>query len=76
MEGVGAEAASIAGHLKLGKLIHLYDNNHISLAASTDLTFTEDRVKRFEVYGWHTVTVDDGNDIDEIGRAPRPNVHR
>ena len=54
MEGVAAEAASLAGHLKLAKLIYLYDNNHISLAASTDLTFTENCAMRFEAYGWHT----------------------
>jgi transketolase len=71
MEGVAAEAASIAGHLKLGKLIYLYDNNHISLAASTDLTFTEDRAKRFEAYGWQTQTVEDGNDLEAIERALR-----
>jgi len=69
MEGVAAEAASLAGHLKLGKLIYLYDNNRISLAASTDLTFTEDRAARFEAYRWHTQTVDDGNDLDAIDRA-------
>ncbi|HXV80008.1 MAG TPA: transketolase [Candidatus Binatia bacterium] len=65
MEGVAAEAASIAGHLKLGKLIYLYDNNHISLAASTDLTFTEDCAKRFESYGWHTLII-----VEEDGRNP------
>jgi transketolase len=69
MEGVAAEAASLAGHLKLGKLIYLYDNNHISLAASTDLTFTENCAMRFEAYGWHTQTVDDGNDVGAIGQA-------
>jgi transketolase len=69
MEGISHEAASLAGHLKLGKLVYLYDNNHISLAASTNLSFTEDRAKRFEAYGWHTVVVDDGNDIDAIDRA-------
>jgi transketolase len=69
MEGVAAEAASIAGHLKLGKLIYLYDNNHISLAASTDLTFTEDCAKRFEAYGWHTQKVEDGNDLEAIDQA-------
>ena len=69
MEGVAAEAASLAGHLKLAKLIYLYDNNHISLAASTDLTFTENRAMRFEAYGWHTQTVDDGNDIEAIDQA-------
>jgi transketolase len=71
MEGVAAEAASIAGHLRLGKLTYLYDNNHISLAASTDLTFTEDCAKRFEAYGWHTLTVEDGNDLEAIGQALR-----
>jgi transketolase len=69
MEGVAAEAASLAGHLKLGKLIYLYDNNRISLAASTDLTFTEDVAKRFESYGWHTQSIDDGNDLNAIDRA-------
>ncbi|HEY6381204.1 MAG TPA: transketolase, partial [Pseudolabrys sp.] len=69
MEGVAAEAASLAGHLKLGKLVYLYDNNHISLAAATDLTFTEDCAKRFEAYGWHTQTVEDGNDLEAINRA-------
>lgn len=69
MEGVAAEAASLAGHLRLGKLIYLYDNNHISLAASTDLTFSENVAKRFESYGWHTETVSDGNDIGAIERA-------
>jgi transketolase len=69
MEGVAAEAASIAAHLKLGKLIYLYDNNRISLAASTDLTFTEDVGKRFEAYGWHTQSVEDANDLDALDRA-------
>ena len=69
MEGVAAEAASLAGHLQLGKLIYLYDNNHISLAASTDLTFTENCATRFEAYGWHTQTVDDGNDLGAIAQA-------
>ena len=69
MEGVAAEAASLAGHLRLGKLIYLYDNNQISLAASTDLTFSENVAKRFESYGWHTETVPDGNDLGAIERA-------
>lgn len=69
MEGVASEAASLAGHLKLGKLIYLYDNNRISLAGATDLCFSEDCAKRFEAYGWHTVTVEDGNDIDAVERA-------
>lgn len=71
MEGVAAEAASLAGHLKLGKLIYLYDDNRISLAGATDLSFTEDRAKRFEAYGWHTQTVVDGNDVEAIDRALR-----
>jgi glycogen operon protein len=71
MEGVAAEAASLAGHLKLGKLIYLYDDNHISLAASTQLSFTEDRAQRFAAYGWHTQSIDDGNDVDAIDRAIR-----
>ena len=71
MEGVSAEAASLAGHLELGKLIYLYDNNHMSLAASTNLTFTEDVAKRFQSYGWHTQAVDDGNDLESIDQAIR-----
>ena len=69
MEGVSAEAASLAGHLRLGKLICLYDDNRISLAASTDLTFTEDRAGRFEAYGWHVQTVEDGNDLEALTSA-------
>jgi transketolase len=71
MEGVASEAASLAGHLTLGKLIYLYDDNRISLAGSTDLSFTEDRAKRFDAYGWHVVSVDDGNDLDAIDQALR-----
>ena len=71
MEGVASEAASLAGHLKLGKLIYLYDDNRISLAASTQLTFTENRARRFEAYGWHTQTVNDGNDLKAIDHAIR-----
>jgi len=71
MEGVSSEAASLAGHLKLGKLICLYDDNHITLSASTHITFTEDRAKRFEAYGWHTQTVENGNDLEMIERALR-----
>ncbi len=69
MEGVSAEAASLAGHLQLGKLIYLYDNNHVTLSAATDLTFTEDVKKRFNAYGWHTQSVEDGNDLAAIERA-------
>ena len=69
MEGVSAESASMAGHLRLGKLIVLYDNNHITLSAATDLTFTEDVKQRFNAYGWHTQSVEDGNDLKAIERA-------
>ena len=69
MEGVGAEAASLAGHLRLGKLICLYDDNRVTLAAGTDITFSEDRARRFEAYGWHTVAVADGNDLEAIDAA-------
>ena len=58
MEGVSSEAASLAGHLKLGKLIYCYDDNRISIDGSTELAFTEDRAKRFEAYGWHILRVD------------------
>jgi transketolase len=71
MEGVASEAAALAGHLKLGKLIYLYDNNHITLASATPVTFTEDHAKRFEAYGWHTISVDDGNDLEAIDTAIR-----
>ncbi len=69
MEGVASEAASLAGHLKLGKLICLYDDNYVTLAAGTDITFSEDRGKRFDAYGWQTIHVADGNDIDAINAA-------
>jgi transketolase len=69
MEGVASEAASLAGHLQLGKLIYLYDQNHMSLAAATDLTFTEDCARRFETYGWHTQSLGDGNDLAAIEHA-------
>ncbi len=71
MEGISYEAASLAGHLKLGKLIYLYDDNRISLAASTDISFSEDRARRFEACGWHTITVEDGNDLESIEHAIR-----
>ena len=69
MEGVAAEAASLAGHLRLGKLICLYDSNDISLDGATSLCFTEDVAKRFEAYGWHVLTVEDGNINDAIDAA-------
>jgi transketolase len=69
MEGIASEAASLAGHLKLGKLIYLYDDNLISLDGPTNLAFTENRMQRFDAYGWHTQTVEDGNDLDAIEAA-------
>jgi len=71
MEGVASEAASLAGHLKLGKLIYLYDDNRVTIEGFTSLAFTEDVPKRFEAYGWHTATVEDGNDLAAIERAIR-----
>ncbi|MBU2725897.1 transketolase, partial [Acidithiobacillus ferridurans] len=69
MEGVASEAASLAGHLKLGKLTCLYDDNYVTLAAGTDISFTENRALRFEAYGWHTISVADGNDVAAIEAA-------
>jgi len=69
MEGVAAEAASLAGHLKLGKLICFYDDNRVTLAAGADISFTEDRAARFDAYGWHTIAVADGNDLAAIDAA-------
>ena len=69
MEGVASEAASLAGHLRLGKLTCLYDNNHVSLAAGTDITFTEDCARRFDAYGWHTASITDGNDLGALDAA-------
>lgn len=81
MEGVVAEAASLAGTLQLGRLIYLYDDNHISIDGPTELAFGEDRLARFAAYGWHTQTVPDGNDVEAIDRAiqsakadPRPSI--
>jgi len=81
MEGVTSEASSLAGHLGLGKLICFYDDNRITIDGSTDITFTEDRAKRYEAYGWQVLRVEDGNNIDEIDQAiekakadPRPSL--
>jgi transketolase len=81
MEGVASEAASLAGHLKLGKLIYLYDDNRISIEGSTDVAFTEDRVQRFKGYGWHVQKITDGLDVEAIDKAirrakkdPRPSI--
>ncbi len=69
MEGVSHEAASLAGHLGLGKLIFFYDDNEISIDGRTSLSFTEDVAQRFDAYGWQVLAVDDGNDIDAIALA-------
>jgi transketolase len=81
MEGVSSEAASLAGHLSLGRLIYLYDDNHISIDGSTDLAFTEDRAVRFRAYGWQVLRVDDGNDVEAMDKMiqeakldPRPSL--
>jgi transketolase len=69
MEGVTSEAASLAGHLELGNIIYIYDDNHISIEGDTDITFNEDVAKRFEAYGWHVQVVTDGNDINALSNA-------
>ncbi|MCL4561215.1 MAG: transketolase [Chloroflexi bacterium] len=81
MEGVASEAASLAGHLRLGRLIYLYDDNRISIEGSTDRAFTEERSARFEAYGWQVLKVADGNDVEAIDQAiqaakkdPRPSL--
>ncbi len=81
MEGVASEAASLAGHLSLRRLIYLYDDNHISIDGSTDLAFTEDRAVRFRSYGWQVLRVEDGNDVEAIDKMiqeakldPRPTL--
>jgi transketolase len=81
MEGITAEAASFAGHQKLGKLIYLYDDNHVSIDGPTEIAFTEDCAARFAAYGWHVSRVEDGNDLDRIDAAirtakadPRPSL--
>lgn len=71
MEGVSSEAASLAGHWGLGKLIYLYDDNHVTIEGDTRLAFTEDSGKRFQAYGWHVQKVRDGNDLEAIDRAIR-----
>jgi len=69
MEGVTSEAASLAGHLELGNIIYLYDDNHISIEGSTDIAFTEDVNERFKAYGWHVQHVDDVNDVHALQQA-------
>jgi transketolase len=81
MEGVSSEAASLAGHLGLGKLVCFWDDNSITIEGSTELSFSEDVLGRFAAYGWHTGRVEDGNDLEAISRAveeakadPRPSM--
>lgn len=69
MEGISHEAASLAGHLGLGKLIGFYDDNHITIEGSTDLTYSDDAAARFAAYGWHVQRVEDANDLDALDRA-------
>jgi transketolase len=69
MEGVASEAASLAGHLRLDRLIYLYDDNRITIDGSTDLAFTEDRAARFRAYGWNVQQVNDGNDLEQVDQA-------
>jgi transketolase len=69
MEGVSGEASSLAGHLALDNLVFLYDDNHVTIDGDTELAFTEDRVGRYAAYGWHTLTVEDGNDVDALDAA-------
>jgi transketolase len=69
MEGVSAEAASLAGHLRLGNLVLFYDDNSITIDGGTDIAFTEDVLARFDAYGWHTDAVADGNDVDALRKA-------
>ncbi len=71
MEGVASEAASLAGTMGLGKIIYIYDNNHISIEGDTDIAFTEDVCRRFEAYGWHIQRVDNGNDLASIEESIR-----
>ena len=71
MEGVSSEAASLAGQLELGKLIYLFDDNHVTLSAGTNIASHEDHAKRFDAYGWHTQSVKDGNDVESIDVALR-----
>jgi transketolase len=83
MEGISHEAASLAGHLKLGRLIYFFDDNHITIEGPTEITFTEDVTKRFDAYGWHTQSVEDAEDLEALAAAveaaqadPRPSLIR
>ena len=74
MEGISSEAASIAGHLGLGRIVYLYDDNRITIDGSTDLSFSEDVCARFDAQGWHTLTVEDGEDLVAIEDAVRAGI--
>ena len=76
MEGVSYEAASIAGHLGLGKLVYFYDDNHITIDGTTSISFTEDRGARFEALGWHVQHVEDANDLDALRARDRERAGR
>ncbi len=69
MEGIASEAASIAGHLGLGNIVYLYDDNHVTIDGHTDLSFSEDVTRRFDAYGWHTQVVENANDLAALGHA-------
>jgi len=69
MEGVGSEAASLAGHLKLSNLCWIFDNNNVTIDGHTDITFTEDVIARFKAYGWHVAEVADANDLGQVAAA-------
>lgn len=69
MEGISSESASLAGHLKLGKLVVLYDSNDISLDGKLNLSFSENVAQRFDAYGWQVLRVEDGNDLPAIEKA-------
>src|SRR5438128_8034719 len=68
-EGIASEAASLAGHLRLGKIVYLYDDNHVQLDGPTSMAWSEDVLERFDAYHWHTQRVEDGNDIEPIAGA-------
>lgn len=74
MEGISSEAASLAGHLKLGNMIYLYDDNHISIEGNTEIAFTENVKLRFEAFGWQVIEVKDGNDVDAISEAIKSGI--
>ena len=79
MEGISSEAASIAGHLQLGNMIYLYDDNHITIEGSTNIAFDEDVAQRFEAYNWHVQVLADGNDLDALSAAiknAQKEIHR